>query len=69
MAEFNRQETVNDSYFISTVPFGDGTERHTTVVYGLHNKRIMWAKVYKKAEYKTAKEAEEGHKKLKQEFS
>lgn len=68
MAEFNRQETVNDAYMISTAPDGDG-EKHSTVVFGVHNKRVMWSKVYKKVQYKTAKDAEEGHKKLKQEFS
>lgn len=68
MAEFSRQETLNDSYMISTAPDGEG-EKHSSVVFGVHNKRVMWSKVYKKVHYASAKDAEEGHKKLKQEFS
>jgi hypothetical protein len=69
MAEFSKQEVINDQYFISTVNDVDGEYNYSSVVYGYRNKAIMWAKQYKRARYKTAKEAEEGHKKLKQEFS
>ena len=67
MAEFSKQEVVNDQYYISTVE--EGEDKYSSVVYGYHNKRIMWARQFKVMHYKTQKEAEEGHKKLKQEFS
>ena len=66
MAEFSKQEVVNDQYYISTTEDGG---KLSSVVFGYNNKRVMWSKVYKKVQYNTQKEAEEGHKKLKQEFS
>jgi hypothetical protein len=57
MAEYNKQDVVNDQYYISTSESSD------------RNKMVMWAKVYKTATYATLKEAEEGHKQLKKEFS
>lgn len=68
MAEFAKQDVVDDQYFISTAQDLDGGT-YSSVVLGYHNKRIMWGKVYKKVTYANQKEAEEGHKKLKQEFS
>lgn len=69
MAELAKQEVVNDQYYISTVSDANGEFNYSSVVYGYHNKRIMWAKQYKVQQYKTLKEAEEGHKMLKQEFA
>jgi len=69
MTDFSKQEVVNDQYYISTVYDVDGEYNYSSVVYGYNNKRIMWAKQYKRAKYKTQKEAEEGHRNLKQEFS
>lgn len=68
MAEFVKQDVVNDQYYISTAEDLAGGN-YSSVVFGYHNKRIMWGKVYKRAMYSTQKEAEEGHKQLKQEFS
>lgn len=67
MADFAKQDTVDDQYYISTTQDEGGS--YSSVVFGYHNKRIMWSKVYKRVQYPTQKEAEEGHKKLKQEFS
>lgn len=70
MAEYSKQDVVNDQYYIST---GESTDtpgmNYTTRVFGYRNKMVMWAKVYKTATYATLKEAEEGHKQLKKEFS
>jgi hypothetical protein len=68
MAEFVKQDVVNDQYYISTAQDLDG-KNYSSVVFGYHNKRIMWGKVYKRVQYATQKEAEEGHKQLKQNFS
>jgi cyclophilin family peptidyl-prolyl cis-trans isomerase len=67
MAEFVKQDTVNDQYFISTTQ--DESGNYSSVVFGYHSKKIMWSKVYKRVTYTTQKEAEEGHKQLKQEFA
>ncbi len=69
MAEFSKQDVVNDQYYISTNQDLDGGKTYSSVVFGYHNKKIMWGKVYKKVTYTDQKEAEEGHRKLKQEFS
>ncbi len=69
MTQFSKQEVVNDQYYISTTEDKDGENNFSTLVIGYHNKRVMWSKVYKTVRYKTQKEAEEGHKALKQEFS
>lgn len=70
MAEFNKQDVVEDQYFILTSN-SEGTPgvNFTSRVFGYNAKRVMWAKVYKTATYATLKEAEEGHKALKKEFS
>lgn len=70
MAEYAKQEVINDQYYISTTgSIGEEGKKFSSVVFGYNNKRIMWAKVYKQVYYDSLKEAEEGHKKLKQEFS
>jgi hypothetical protein len=69
MAELNKQDLINDQYYISTTTNDADDKKFLSVVYGYHNKTVMWCKVYKKVQYTTLKEAEEGHKKLKQEFS
>lgn len=70
MTVFNKQDVVNDQYLISTCNSEDTPGvNYTSRVFGYRNKTVMWAKVYKVATYATLKEAEEGHKKLKQEFS
>lgn len=69
MAEFSKQDVVNDQYYISTTQETEGGDKFSSVVFGYHNKKVMWGKVYKKVQYANQKEAEEGHKKLKQEFS
>lgn len=69
MAEFSKQDVVDDQYYISTTEDVEGEDNYSSIVFGYHNKRVMWGKRYKHVRYKTQKEAEEGHKKLKQEFS
>jgi hypothetical protein len=70
MAEFPKQEVLSDRYFILTSEsVGIDGKTFTTRVFGYRNKAVMYGKVYKTAHYATAKEAEEGHKALKKEFS
>jgi hypothetical protein len=69
MAEINKQDLISDQYYISTTVDDVDDKKFLSVVYGYHNKTVMWCKVYKKVQYDTLKEAEEGHKKLKQEYS
>lgn len=69
MAELNKQDVVNDQYYISTTASLSGKGKYLSTVFGYRNKTIMWSKVYKQVYYNTAKEAEEGHKLLKQQFS
>ena len=70
MAEFSKQEVVDDQYYISTTVSNQEAGKHfATAVFAYNNKRIIWSKMYKKVYYETQKEAEEGHKQLKKEFS
>ncbi len=69
MADFAKIEVVNDQYVISTTSDEFGEDKFSSNVYGYHNKQIMWGKRYKQVRYKTQKDAEDGHKTLKQEFS
>lgn len=69
MADFAKQDVVNDQYLISTTEDVFGENKFSSNVYGYYNKQIMWGKRYKLVRYKTMKEAEEGHKILKQEFA
>lgn len=68
MAEFAKQDVIDDQYYLSTGTHYDADKKFVSTVFGYHNKQIMWSKIYKKVFYKTMKEAEEGHKKLKQEY-
>lgn len=69
MVDFAKQDVVNDQYYISTTASADAGKKFVSTVFGYYNKRIMWSKVYKQVYYKDIKEAEEGHKALKKEFS
>jgi hypothetical protein len=69
MAELSKQDVVNDQYYISTTASLSGEGKYLSTVFGYHNKKIMWSKVYKQVYYDTVKEAEEGHKELKKEYS
>lgn len=69
MLDFAKQDVVDDQYYISTTASSDPGKKFISTVFGYHNKRIMWSKVYKTVYYESIKEAEEGHKKLKKEFS
>jgi hypothetical protein len=69
MAELNKQDVVNDQYYISTTASLSGEGKYLSTVFGYRNKTIMWSKVYKQVYYNSLKEAEEGHKELKKQYS
>lgn len=69
MLDFAKQDVVDDQYYVSTTASSDAGKKFKSTVFGYHNKKIMWSKVYKQVYYETMKEAEEGHKQLKKEFS
>lgn len=69
MADFSKQDVVDDQYYISTIPSTQASHKFVSTVFGYYNKRIMYGKVFKQVYYQTVKEAEEGHKELKKEFS
>jgi hypothetical protein len=69
MAELSKQDVVNDQYYISTTASLSGEGKYLSTVFGYRNKTIMWSKVYKQVYYNSLKEAEEGHKELKKQYS
>jgi len=69
MAELSKQDVVNDQYYISTTASLSGEGKYLSTVFGYRNKTIMWSKVYKQVYYNSLKEAEEGHKDLKKQYS